>query len=353
MLDKQEAVHSTSILYIYSSLECMHLCIQPYVVMWLFSSNLTLHAMSNIFYLHAHNLIHLRAQDEFAALAQGRLQRMKSREEPEGNQNAEPEPEEDLDDDPVPGPQKKLPRVTNKPGMMQTLDEAGEIVQDIYNFMLEELMDIVATDPHGAEKKLSTKLGQYAGSNQVVQNILALSNFKNGAFEGPVSWSSFGKQIREANETINSLKTEVRRLPNARGAGRPFGTKNRKRACDATTAKASKKQRTKAEEKGKGDEDEEAEPMDPDEPNEDASSNKTVNKSQSINLHTKCMIVEYALDAQEKGEVASVEKRVMEKFKKYFYSVEKNRFKTGLLSKWVECPGLTEHLLLPVPCRDF
>ncbi|CAK8990409.1 unnamed protein product, partial [Durusdinium trenchii] len=276
------------------------------------------------------------AQDEFAALAQGRLQRMKSREEPEGNQNAEPEPEEDLDDDPVPGPQKKPPRVTNKPGMMQTLDEAGEIVQDIYNFMLEELMDIVATDPHGAEKKLSTKLGQYAGSNQVVQNILALSNFKNGAFEGPVSWSSFGKQIREANETINSLKTEVRRLPNARGAGRPFGTKNRKRACDATTAKASKKQRTKAEEKGKGDEDEEAEPMDPDEPNEDASSNKTVNKSQSINLHTKCMIVEYALDAQEKGEVASVEKHVMEKFKKYFYSVEKNRFKTGLLSKWVE-----------------
>ncbi|CAK9107173.1 unnamed protein product, partial [Durusdinium trenchii] len=181
------------------------------------------------------------AQDEFAALAQGRLQRMKSREEPEGNQNAEPEPEEDLDDDPVPGPQKKLPRVTNKPGMMQTLDEAGEIVQDIYNFMLEELMDIVA----------------------------------------------------------------------------------------------SKKQRTKAEEKGKGDEDEEAEPMDPDDPNEDASSNKTVNKSQSINLHTKCMIVEYALDAQEKGEVASVEKHVMEKFKKYFYSVEKNRFKTGLLSKWV------------------
>lgn len=60
------------------------------------------------------------------------------------------------------------------------------------------------------------------------------------------------------------------------------------------------------------------------------------NKSSSISLYTKCLIIEMAKKMKEEGNVLNIEKEVMNRFKKYFYSQEGERWKTGLLCKWLK-----------------
>ncbi|CAK9000255.1 Malate dehydrogenase 2, partial [Durusdinium trenchii] len=61
---------------------------------------------------------------------------------------------------------------------------------------------------------------------------------------------------------------------------------------------------------------------------------KDSNKNATIPLYTKAMIVEFALKLHRENSVTSIEREVMSRFKKFFFSYESNAWKSGLLGKW-------------------
>eukprot|EP00438_Fugacium_kawagutii_P009007 Skav217163 [mRNA] locus=scaffold566:173457:177478:+ [translate_table: standard] len=61
---------------------------------------------------------------------------------------------------------------------------------------------------------------------------------------------------------------------------------------------------------------------------------KKTNKTCTISLYSKCLVVETAKKLHQEGNTVNIEKEVMARFKKYFYSHDTERWKTGLLSKW-------------------
>lgn len=187
----------------------------------------------------------------------------------------------------------------------------------------------------------------------------------NGKFTDVPQWSTFPSTLIQYRNTVEHTLTELESLGTKGRVGRPYGRSGTKRTpsrspdCDSTTtvppsstgqgsSASSKKRRQKSAQPEAGDgEDVDKDDMgglsrnlfdDYDPGDSDGEDGPNKNKASSIPLCTKCTVVELGKRLKAEG-CHNVEKEVMLKFKKLFWSDDKQRFKTGLLRKWTQIPG--------------
>lgn len=227
---------------------------------------------------------------------------------------------------------------------------------------METGMGILISDPESAVPRLRELLASLCAKNPGLIPVLSDIGMGN---EDTIAFTEVGSKLRKAEEQQQDILKELG--PAKRRRGRPFGRQTAvAEDGEVTPSKTDQKKRKKTpstKKKKKTDEDEENEEFLTPEKSSDkkrkidldrkGSSNsgdpfgelegKEPNKAALISLYKKCLIVQFALKLLEDNPGANVEKEVMVRFKKFFFSVESNRFKTGLLGKWMKCPG--DHLV--------
>lgn len=174
--------------------------------------------------------------------------------------------------------------------------------------------------------------------------------------EPHIDWGSLGQRLEASEKEQQAIEKDLALAGATRKRrGRPFGSKNiqTKPATDGSgqeegplmTPPKKRKQGSSRKRLGKGqamlgadpgsEVGAEGEPEVQTDPFHDCEE-KDANKGTTIPLYSKCLVVKLAKELLEKGNVHSVEKEVMTRFRKYFWSVESSRWKTGLLHKWIK-----------------
>ena len=212
------------------------------------------------------------------------------------------------------------------------LEEIRAILKDlatVKNFVVESLDDCFK-NPMEANKALRAKVRVLEDVNPKLTTALDLDQMEE-AFDVP----SLGRKVREAEETYEKDVLAAGRPTKKRG--RPFGSSNKAVKSDekATTAGMTRRKKKLKQDEEKADAVETEGPpysMDPFDDLEQPTNSR--NKCCTIPLYSKCLVVEFAKKVKAEDRVQSVEKEVMVNFRKYFWSPDTERWKTGLLSKW-------------------
>lgn len=230
---------------------------------------------------------------------------------------------------------------TDQP-VLGNLADAKERIRSIQALLLAEVMPKLVTDPDEATCLLESKLPELMGKNEIVTNVFDVLGLKEGRLSRPVDWGALAKGLSDSIDHITDIEAYLKQNLAKRCAGRPFGAKNHpKRTAtgdDAGEDVSQKKRRKKNKQISSGSKEElksgSADPGSTD-AFADLEEQTKVNKVGTIPLYTKCLIVEYAKTLIAAGNTKQVEMEVMQHFKKYFWSIEAGRYKSGLLSKWM------------------
>ena len=251
------------------------------------------------------------------------------------------------------------PRLPQRPHGIQTVQETLAAIKQLKDWLLES-MDLCFQEPEKASKEFRTKALELASANPGLSDLLTECGVS--AEEGStacLNFSQLASFLRRAEGEQDQIQQDLLTAgPARRPRGRPFGSTNKKTEADGEDA--SKKTRRKKTPKGKAtgrkepeaedegiqraDEEKEGETgfpeTDPFGDLEQETSSKR-NKCVTIPLYVKCLVVECAKKLEKDESVQSIEKEVMVRFKKYFYSCETNGWKSSLLSKWIKPLNLT------------
>ena len=257
-----------------------------------------------------------------------------------------PEGSSDMDENEVP---RRAPAAG-----VETIRANIESLQKFKNWMLAS-MSVCFGDPPAASQELRAMAAEVADANPSMKQILEdLELGKDSA--SVLDFSTFGARLQKVEaEQLDIQKDLDQAGPVRRRRGRPFGAKGKKKKqrkdpqeeCGEpggpSEKKQRKKQRGKKKKASKGEEQEQAvdvegeadeDPIvtDGELEEEEDEPNKTV----TIPLYAKCLVVEFAKQVIAEGTVHSVEREVMTKFKKYFFSYKSGQWKSGLLGKWMK-----------------
>lgn len=267
------------------------------------------------------------------------------------NWEMQQEAEEKPNPVPPPVPKKREP--------LAVVEKKCAAIAGLKDYMMLNVWPLMAQlDKDTATTNLVSKLNEILQELPELASVFQEFGFVNQEFPEPVVWGKLSSELSRAETGFKDIIEELSKLKAKKARGRPFGSANkgrsgkdetgqtegdeeleletprctRKRKTAAETAESSTKepkkpktQKASTADKAKGDQEESCDGEEP---------TKEPNKSIQIPLYTKCIIVEYAMKLAEDGTEASIEKAVMRKFKKYFFSVESERYKTGLLRKW-------------------
>ncbi|CAK9086423.1 unnamed protein product [Durusdinium trenchii] len=257
------------------------------------------------------------------------------------------------------------PRLPQRPHGIQTVQETLAAIKQLKDWLLES-MDLCFQEPEKASKEFRTKALELASANPGLSDLLTECGVS--AEEGStacLNFSQLASFLRRAEGEQDQIQQDLLTAgPARRPRGRPFGSTNKKTEADGEDA--SKKTRRKKTPKGKAtgrkepeaedegiqraDEEKEGETgfpeTDPFGDLEQETSSKR-NKCVTIPLYVKCLVVECAKKLEKDESVQSIEKEVMVRFKKYFYSCETNGWKSSLLSKWIKTYDAESHEKIP------
>ena len=198
-------------------------------------------------------------------------------------------------------------------------------LSEIKNWMVES-MSMFLENPSDTTKELHEKIQALHEANPTLGSVLDLDEVLQ------MDFSKVGQKLREAENAVDAIQKDLRAAGSTKRPGRPFGSKNK----EAPKAKKQKKNEKDIEEAGLSDvEMGKAKSSPPTDPFADLeASNKNPNKCATISLYSKCLVVEAAKQLHQEGGSNNLEREIMVRFKKYFYSYETERWKTGLLNKW-------------------
>ncbi len=279
-------------------------------------------------------------------ISESLLEKARAKMVPGTMQNIHPNPDEDEEFQAAP------PKPESHTSILEHLEKTLGDIAALKSWLLQN-MSLCLSDPSKA--------------SQEIRNLAELKTKQNPDFaavaeelgltisETDVDMGSLGHRL----EKIESERLEIKKDldlagPARKRRGRPFGSTKKAAAhgdgegplltpekkARSGKSKGKRKAKTsveKTDETGEGGETEAGTGPDPSATDPFADlEEKTPNKSCTISLHSKCLVVEFALKLRESGTTHSIEKEVMARFPKYFWSVEKERWKTGLLSKWLK-----------------
>lgn len=198
----------------------------------------------------------------------------------------------------------------------------------IKNWLMENF-GLCLSDPSLASKNLRNKIQLLVEQNSSLTSVIE----DLGLGDGVINFGMLGQQLRQIEEERHQVQQDLEKAgPGRRRPGRPFGSSNKRDLHEEGDGEPVKKRKTtKSSTRKKGDEDQPPEETDP---FYDCEDEKSPNKCATISLYAKCLVIEVAKKIKDSGQYQSVEKEIMMRFKKYFYSFEQERWKTGLLSKW-------------------
>lgn len=198
----------------------------------------------------------------------------------------------------------------------------------IKNWLMENF-GLCLSDPSLASQNLRNKIQLLVEQNSSLASVIEDLDLGDGV----INFGMLGQQLRQKEEERHQVQQDLEKAgPGRRRPGRPFGSsKKRDLQAEGDGEPVKKRKKTKSENKDKSAEDE---PPEETGPFDDCEDEKTPNKCSTISLYSKCLVIEVAKQIKESGQYQNVEKEVMMRFKKYFYSFEQERWKTGLLGKW-------------------
>ena len=226
------------------------------------------------------------------------------------------------------------------------LEEVSNVLKDlatIKNFLVESFEECLS-NPVEASKALRAKVRVLEDVNPKLTTALDLDEMDDMDTFVP----SLARKVREAEETYRQIEKDLWAAGNpTKKRGRPFGSSNKAQKSDEKATKAPKSDKTRRKRNRGPDEDGDAVetegPPDSRDPFDDLEQQtNSRNKCCTIPLYSKCLVVEFAKKLKAEDRVQNVEKEVMLNFRKYFWSPEADRWKTGLLSKWWKCLCLFE-----------
>ncbi len=214
-------------------------------------------------------------------------------------------------------------------------------LSSIKNWLLDSF-HLMTSDPEEASRQFRSKLTTLMETNPGFANIMSDAPV-NPEDEGLIDFGEMGAFIRKTESEQQQIQSELEKLPKTkRRPGRPFGS------TGTGTGKQGKSKKRKGRD-GEGDGDLLLTPEKPKkknpkiQPGEERPGDpffdcedRLPNKSAVIPLHAKCLVVEFAKKLVLENQVDKVEHEVMIRFKKYFWSAENERWKTGLLHKWTK-----------------
>lgn len=242
------------------------------------------------------------------------------------------------------------PPSSSKKDIVKNVNSLGEIK----NWLVES-MNIILVNPSEAGKLFQRLVEKLIDENP---NFSSLADF---AAEDMVDFGAVSTRLRDLEAEQSAILGDLESIaPARRRPGRPFGAQNKPKSASKieeedgedkgkllTPEKPKRKRKVRTSDKAKeGEQDHcpDAEVPNTSEPSGDPFQEmedvKEPNKCATIPLHTKCIVVEYAKQLKEAGNVSNIEKEVMLHFKKYFFSPESGRWKSGLLSKWTKIHGI-------------
>eukprot|EP00438_Fugacium_kawagutii_P012710 Skav228200 [mRNA] locus=scaffold704:266537:278731:- [translate_table: standard] len=264
------------------------------------------------------------------------------------NQQRQPSPPDSAGDDSA----EQQPEPPRNSFHMQTFQACSDDLAKMKTWLVESF-SLCMTSPDDAARAFRALAKSLLENNSAFSEILA-DLLIDVTADDQINWGELGKQICKLEQERAAIKMDLDAAgPISRRRGRPFGKKNSaKQLCEgeepdgseppSKRAKNSKRKckRTQAD-KGKGDLEDEAGAGPPADLDDDAADeqNKS-NKCTTIPLHSKCLVVEVAKKLKKDASVHNIEKEVMVRFKKYFFSPELSRWKTGTYD-------LEKHHLIP------
>lgn len=220
---------------------------------------------------------------------------------------------------------------------------------------LVKSLSLCFKNPLEASKQFRSLAGSLCGANAGLASVLDDLGVSRDS-DDVIDFGSLGEGLEKMEKQRIAIAEDLQAAgPIRKMRGRPFGSKNvekpvaQQTADGANTQDAQDGAETKATKNTKGTRrptsskkkpvpEAEVEMADPPESTDPFAEDeeKKKNKSCTISLYSKCLVVETAKKLQREGNHVSIEKEVMSRFKKYFYSPETERWKTGLLSKWTK-----------------
>ena len=224
-------------------------------------------------------------------------------------------------------------------------------VKTMRDWLLESL-DIWHDDSEQAQEQFKSLASKLLKKNPALAPIL-----EDLELEHPSGLTSarLGQKLRQIEEEQDLIQEDLEKLgPVPKKRGRPLGARAKDKTKDAqeeegpskrkrTVSKTKKGSKDMDADEDKADKDDKAPDTNPPgDPFADLEEKGKGNRSPSVPLYTKCLVVEYAKKCIEEGNCASVEQEVMRKFKKYFYSYDTETWKSGLLCKWTKFLDFTE-----------
>jgi len=216
-----------------------------------------------------------------------------------------------------------------------------QALQDIRNWVMENLT-LLLQDPRHAEQELRKQVDSLSSKNEAVKVIL--SDVGLGESD-TINFADLGANLRKAEQVQLDILQEIGPLKKRRG--RPFGSIKVERP-ETEPDQCKRKRNTKRKNlEGSGGTEETAKKerkAGPDEPDGSGDpfadlEQKEPNKALLIPLYKKCLIIDFALNLQKEQPGSNIEKEVMVRFKKFFWSYEHEKWKSGLLGKWIKYPG--------------
>lgn len=208
------------------------------------------------------------------------------------------------------------------------------------NWLLESFQ-LMTGDPLEASRQFRDELTTLTETNPGFADIMSDASIDLDD-KGLIDFGEMGAFIRKAEGEQQEILSDLQKLPKTqRRPGRPFGSTGKQ--------EKSKKRKKGRDGDGEGDGDLLLTPEKPKkrnrriQPGEENPGDpffdledRSPNKSAVIPLHAKCLVVEFAKKMVQERQVHKVEHEVMVQFKKYFWSPEHERWKTGLLHKWTK-----------------
>ena len=238
------------------------------------------------------------------------------------------------------------------------LERVQKILQDIgqlKSWMLRSMM-LCVNEPEVATQQLLQLVANLTDQNPAFSSVAEELGLSDSVFGTDVDLASLGVKLEDLEKRHLEIQKDLEKAgPAKKRRGRPFGSKNKPRKAaeedleggPLLTPPRKVRRRKEPAARGKskpdapvgedgeaaGGAEVEAEPPEGTDPFAELEE-RSPNKSTTISLHSKCLVVEFAKSLHESGTCHNIEKEVMGRFPKYFWSHEAGRWKSGLLTKW-------------------
>ena len=240
-------------------------------------------------------------------------------------------------------PQKKR---QSKKAALDSLRKGFDLTQNLLDSYTRLLPRILKGDS-GAIDSFEKEFQEAIGLCPTTEDVFGMIGFRDGHFTEETDWDNMGTWLIHNRSQIQLSLDELQALATPKKkAGRPFGSKNKKRAVaepdaedpeepdeDEAEEPPAKKQRTGKKTKSKNGK---KEPEDEEEEKPVEQEDEEANRACSIPLIRKCEIVQKAKELMKTKSVTNVEKEVARLFPKEFATSRGKRgHKTGMLTKWI------------------